>query len=69
MAFQEIVNFGLHTKDSPWSAINFYEILGVSRIATKDMDEDDFENVIIEAWAKRLVDIPTVSANMDASSD
>ena len=61
----EGVNFGLHSKRSPWNATNFYEMFGVSRDGAKDLDDFEFNEVITEAWARRLVDIPTVSANMD----
>ena len=62
MAFQELVNFGLHSKRSPWNATNFYEMFGVSRDGAKDLDDFEFHQIITEAWAKRLVDIPTVSS-------
>ena len=62
MAFQEMVNFGLHSKRSPWNATNFYEMFGVSRDGAKDLDDFEFHQIITEAWAKRLVDIPTVSS-------
>ena len=65
MAFQEIVNFDLHSKRNPWNATNFYEMLGVSRDGTKDLDEFEVNEVITEAWTRRLVDNPTVAANMD----
>ena len=56
MAFQEFVNVGLHSKRTPWNA---------SRDGTEDLDVFEFNDVITEAGARRLVDIPTVSANMD----
>ena len=50
MASKEFVNFGLHAKRSPWNAMNFYEMLGVSR------EEIEFDNDVItqacgrDAW-------------------
>ena len=47
----------MYAKTTPCRATNFYEILGVSRNAKR--------GIIEKAFAKRIVDIPTVSANMD----
>ena len=65
MAFREIVNLGVHAKAARWSAVNFYEIFGVTCNEAKNMGADEFEKAITESWAKRLVDIPTVAANLD----
>jgi hypothetical protein len=65
MAFQELVNFGIHAKQTPWATVNFYDILGVSRAATNKFNQHEFEDCIREACAKRFIDIPTVAANMD----
>ena len=52
-----LVNLGLYAKKTPSRATNFYEFLGAARSAKTDTIE--------KAYAKRIVDIPTVSANMD----
>ena len=37
-------------------------MFGVSRDGAKDLDDFEFDQISTEAWAKRLVDIPTVAS-------
>ena len=57
MAYQELPNYSIHAASAPWGEETFQKILAVSCNATA---QD-----IKEAAARKLVEIPTVSAQMD----
>jgi len=66
MAYGELPNFSVHAKGAPWNEVNFYEILGLEHDPS-DLPDDVEEAAarIVEAGARKLVSIPTISANMD----
>ena len=66
MADAELANFSLHALRTPWVATNFYEILGVPQPAVpKSAYAAGFQAAVADAAARRLVEIPTVSTNME----
>jgi hypothetical protein len=70
MAYEELQNFSVHAKFATWRESNFYEILGIPYEPTPSPTPGQGEYWFVycyiqEAAARKLVDIPTVSANMD----
>ena len=69
MAYGELPNFSVHAKGSPWNEVNFYEILGLEHDPSDVPDDvegySSDSSAIEEAAARKFVNIPTISANMD----
>ena len=63
MAYGELPNFSVHAKKTPWCESTFYEMLGVQY--DPDPEGCFVRSALDEAAARKLVDIPAVSANME----
>ena len=51
------MNLGIHAREQSWSAVHFYDMLGIPR--------DALEESIREAAALRLLEFPSVNQQME----